>query len=48
VLFEIMQCLEVDIGYYETAGEEPPGPVLDRLRERVAGEIAKMQRLLQN
>jgi hypothetical protein len=48
VLFEIMQCLEVDIGYYETAGEEPPGQVLDRLRERVAGEIAKMQRVLRN
>jgi len=48
VLFEIMWSLNVDISYYETAGEELPGPVLDRLREKVAEEIMKMQRISGN
>ena len=48
VLFEIIRQIPVDIGYYESAGEDPPGPVLDRLREKVAEEIIQMQQALRN
>jgi hypothetical protein len=43
VLLEIMWSLNLDIAYYETQGEELPGPILDQLREKVALEIVKMR-----
>jgi hypothetical protein len=46
VLFEILHHLEVDIHHYETVEDEPPGVVLDRLREVVAREIEVMENQL--
>ena len=46
VLAELARGLEVDTLYYSTVSAEPTGPVLDRLRERVAEQISILDPLL--
>jgi hypothetical protein len=48
VVAELERGIEVDISHYETIEDEPPGAILDRLREKVAEEIAELQRVLRN
>jgi hypothetical protein len=48
VVAELERGIEVDISHYETMENEPPGAILDRLREKVAEEIAELQRVLRN
>jgi hypothetical protein len=48
VLFEILKYIDVNISHYETMEDEPPGVVLDRLREVVAREIEEMETLLRS
>jgi hypothetical protein len=46
-LAELEHAIEVDISHYRTVEDEPPGAILDRLRERVAEEIAGLYQALE-
>jgi hypothetical protein len=48
VVAELERDIQVDISHYETVEDEPSGAILDRLREKVAEEIAELQRALRN
>ena len=41
LLTELARAIEMDISNYETVADEPPGAVLNRLREKVAAEIVR-------
>jgi hypothetical protein len=47
LLAELARAVEVDISHYENVADEPPGEILDLLREKVAGEIAELRQVLQ-
>ena len=48
VVAELERGIEVDFSHYQTVEDEPPGAILDQLREKVAEEIAEMQHVLRN
>ena len=48
LLAELTRAIEVDISNYETVADEPRGEVLDRLRQKVAEEIATLQQFRRN
>lgn len=48
LLADLARVIEVDISNYETIADEPPGAILDRLREKVAEEITELQRVLRS